>query len=229
MALPPIKYCPVTGNLPMTCTEKGFLEACESFRRMPTISGSGVLKYKYCGICQGKEIPGKVIIINLEQAKISREKQEDNMKNKSKPGKCYQCGKVKSLRSHHGQSCCATCGIVRSKAKNDPGVMIAALREFNNMPDWMADAAPDGSLLDLQKENAVNIESLEKAEGLIKLHDDTIGSMEKEIEKLRTALRITAKENNVSALDRLALGIMDGSIIGVSHDLYQEMREVGHG
>lgn len=54
--------------------------------------------------------------------------------NASKTGKCHACGKTKNLIAHLGKRVCSACMPVRIAAKNNPEVVVAALREFGGLP-----------------------------------------------------------------------------------------------
>jgi len=94
-----LKYCPVTGNIPMTCTEDGFLESCKSFRKLKSVSGGKNMKFTYCAVCNGRQRPKDLTIISLAAAQSAREKQEDNVDKKK--DECEMCGKRANLRSVH--------------------------------------------------------------------------------------------------------------------------------
>jgi hypothetical protein len=123
----PVKYCPVTGNSPLVCTEKGFKESCLTFRKMITMKTGR--RFDYCGICQG-EVPR-----NVTFREITKELQENIMSNVKKTvGKCQQCGEHKSLINHFDEQVCSMCSIVRGCAKSKPDTVLDALRKFGNLP-----------------------------------------------------------------------------------------------
>lgn len=118
-----------------------------------------------------------------------------------KTGKCESCGKESTIQNHFGKGVCSMCLNLRSNVKNKPDVVVAALKEFGVIPVI---------------ENPVQGDSLNDAE-------DKITFLEKEIQHLKSALR-DKPGNGLSALDQLAVGIMNGDISGVSADHYRELR-----
>jgi len=159
MTFNPVQYCPVTGNQPITMTEAGFFAACDGFRAKDVKPGFKT-KYSSCRDCGG-DIPVNVTIISLSAAIDARDKGEMMAKNTEVLGTCWQCGKLaKTRRKYFGQDCCISCGIVRSHAKNKSEIVIAALREFGNLPDGDGGVDEAGELKTTIEEKSLTIADL---------------------------------------------------------------------
>jgi len=136
--IPVMKYCPVTGNMPLTCTRKGFTRSCEKFQRAAEsgwtsrtdMAGNATVK-DYCLICRGT-VPGEVTFIGLEKLKKERKSMSGTSFVK---GTCELCGKTKNVATHYEKKVCNTCIALRTGAKNSPDLLITALQEFGNMPE----------------------------------------------------------------------------------------------
>ena len=50
-------------------------------------------------------------------------------------GTCDSCGGKKKVSSHYGKQVCYSCLAFRISAKNNPHLVIGALKEFGNLPD----------------------------------------------------------------------------------------------
>ncbi len=137
MALTPFRYCPVSGNLPMVCTEKGFLASCKIFQKLKAISGGSNFKYRYCSICQGYQVPENITFISLDAAQAAREKTGEVVGiNKTVVNKqCEECGKMANLRNSHKKLVCPSCGSVRTVVSSKPEMVIKVLKEFGHYPD----------------------------------------------------------------------------------------------
>ncbi len=132
-----LKYCPVTGNIPMTCTEDGFLESCKRFRKMMAFSGGSNLKFTYCADCKGKQRPKNLTIISLVEAQSAREKQENDVgANKTMTNKkCESCGKIANLRNVHKKNVCPSCATCRTMVSTRPEMVVEVLKEFGHHDD----------------------------------------------------------------------------------------------
>ncbi len=137
MSLPTkVKYCPITGNQPLTCTLNGFQKACKKFQANVK-KGLG-RKFDYCLICQG-DIPDAVTFIDLSKF----QKERVMATNSKKTAKCQSCGEVKNVFKHFGKDVCTGCSMMRKVVKNNPEQVFAALKEFGKMPEAIADSSSD--------------------------------------------------------------------------------------
>lgn len=137
--IPTIKFCPITGNQPLTCTEKGFIESCRHFRGL--FARRAERRFEYCAICQG-EIPANVTFIQ-----ISAQQQEIIMsKQKRIEGKCESCLAEKNTVLHYGKQVCSVCMAMRGVARNNPDAVIAALKEFGTLPSMVGSQPVDPML-----------------------------------------------------------------------------------
>jgi hypothetical protein len=114
--------CPVTRGLMLKCTERGFREACDSYRqnvRLKTGTGSN-----YCEVCKG-QVPGEVIFVDMKNYQTGVLKAMSETEKKS----CFLCGETKNLKSQYGHEVCAYYQVIRVQAKNRPDVLIKALQK----------------------------------------------------------------------------------------------------
>lgn len=207
------KYCPVTGNQPMTCTKNGFIKSCEKFQL--NLAMNKGQRSIYCGICLGT-IPDNVTFINLPADKIttnevstmekntSNERAEKSGPQNKKNKGCYLCGQEKSLRSNFGKNLCSICQVLMMSARNHPELVRAAMREHGQ---------------DIPSEKVVD--KLPAAE--LQAAQDRIVELEEMVNKFWQKPSVILSErgevpghNDVAW--RLAIGIIVGSVTGVSID-----------
>lgn len=85
--------------------------------------------------------------------------------NKKRFGKCEICGGSKNIMLHFGKKCCSMCSMMRGMAKNNPAIVIAALKEFGNMPEASginAEAAITEGMNKLKEDAANYIETVKE-------------------------------------------------------------------
>jgi hypothetical protein len=277
MTLPTPKYCPITGNQPISCTRKGFAASCAKFREHANRKWSGKanvpssIQSDYCLICQG-EVPGNVTFIDLPtetavtpplpwghdvddhhvpvpstagghdgrlivspdkdadkdvddhhvpvpstagghdrclivspDKKIKSTKENTMASSKKFSGKCQSCGGEKTLSMHFGKAVCNSCLAFRIGASKHPQMVLAALKEFGNLPGIPVDVpqspGTEKELADLrgmlareiEQNNKLNDENETLASNLehVELSTDTI---KKENALLKDQLRHAADE-----------------------------------
>jgi len=148
MNMPTPKYCPATGNQPLTCTRKGFSASCAKFREHANRKWTGKanlpisIQSDYCVICQGR-VPDNVTFIEIDE-KYQTEK-IIMASSKKFLGKCDSCGGDKVLSKHYGKSVCSSCLAFRTGCKSHPDWVVAALEEFGNLPVVAGSQVPPGN------------------------------------------------------------------------------------
>ena len=147
MNMPTPKYCPATGNQPLTCTRTGFAASCAKFREHANRKWTGKanlpisIQSDYCVICQGR-VPDNVTFIEIDE-KYQTEK-IIMASSKKFLGKCDSCGGDKVLSKHYGKSVCSSCLAFRIGCKSHPDWVVAALEEFGNLPVVDGSHVPPG-------------------------------------------------------------------------------------
>lgn len=226
------KQCPVTGGMPLKCTERGFWEACQKYRQNLKLQTG--TRSEYCAICQGK-VPGEVIFMQLKDAKsgVLKAMSESEKKN------CYLCGEEKNLKAQYGQEVCSYCQIVRLQAKNRPDVLIKALQGFQQVPD---DFHPDEPSDQQEEIDRLRTElSVARSALLSGAGQESVPSLKAELlaanRKLEAAnLRILQLEQmDGRSLDLIRLqelawkfaeGVMSGEVVGVEVEDIRLLRGV---
>jgi len=167
MNMPTPKYCPATGNQPLTCTRKGFAASCAKFRAHAKRKWTGKsllprsIQSDYCLICQG-DVPDNVTfidvplcdrpqgdMIDVQIVSPDRDKQTSTKENtmpasKTFKGICDSCGGEKTLAKHFGKLVCNSCLSFRIGANKHPYLVLAALKEFGNLPVIDGSLVPPG-------------------------------------------------------------------------------------
>jgi hypothetical protein len=294
MTLPTPKYCPITGNQPISCTRKGFAASCAKFREHANRKWSGKanvpssIQSDYCLICQG-EVPGNVTFIDLPtetavtpplpwghdvddhhvpvpstagghdgrlivspdkdadkdvddhhvpvpstagghdrclivspDKKIKSTKENTMASSKKFSGKCQSCGGEKTLSMHFGKAVCNSCLAFRIGASKHPQMVLAALKEFGNLPGIPVDVpqspGTEKELADLrgmlareiEQNNKLNDENETLASNLehVELSTDTI---KKENALLKDQLRLAAFHQNTPPVDTTGSRVPPGN------------------
>lgn len=171
VAMREVRYCPVTGNQPLTCSRKGFAASCRKFQEQAALKKNRMATY--CRICRGASVPKNVTFVEVAELQNNRNREETMATDR---GACESCGKECVRKSHISKMVCSTCQVVRIAAKNNPATVLAALQEFGNMPDPAVDVVPDAEVEALrEKLTAAKQELVEVAEALGKTDNETIG------------------------------------------------------
>jgi len=216
-----VPQCPVTGGVPLKCTERGFTEACRKYRENLRLRKG--TRSEFCDTCRGK-VPGEVIFVRIKDYKPGVLKAMSEAEKKI----CYLCGEEKTLKSQYGHEVCSYCQIVRVQAKNRPDVLIKALQEVGQLPE---DVEASGAS-DLQAEiDRLRAElSVAKSALLSGAGQETVPSLKAELLAARrnldaATMRIEQLENLAGrSLDHFRLqelawkfaeGVMTGEVIGV--------------
>ncbi len=213
--------CPVTGGLMLKCTERGFREACEKYRRNLKLKTG--TRTEYCDTCRG-EVPGEVIFIDMQhyQTGVLKAMSETEKKN------CFLCGEEKNLKSQYGHEVCAYCQIIRLQAKNRPDVLIKALQECRQLPEEDLEGGASGSQEEIDRLRTEL--SVAKSALLSGAGQETVPSLKAELLAAKRNLdaaniRIQQLENMAGkSLDiirlqelawKFAEGVISGEVIGV--------------
>lgn len=226
------KQCPVTGGVLLKCTERGFFEACEKYRKNLTLQTG--TRSEYCATCRGK-VPGEIIFVELKHGKPGVLKAMSESEKKI----CCLCGDEKNLKAQYGQEVCSYCQIVRLQAKNRPDVLIKALQEFQQLPEDFHPDEPTGSADEIDR---LRIElSVAKSALLSGAGQESVPSLKAELlasgRKLEAAnIRILQLEKvDGRGLDLIRLqelawkfaeGVMSGKVTGVEVEDIRLLRGV---
>ncbi len=242
-----VKYCPVTGNQPLKCTRRGFIESCKKFqansaaKKFQRNAAGGTKPFNnYCLTCAGT-IPDNVTFIDITQEERGNKGSNPGKNKKEKPvgsakrvqGTCHSCGGDKKVSVHFGKMVCSSCMPIRIGAKNYPELTVAALREFGNIPEMEKLSQPDDGLS----------EQLQSANVLISEKDREIATLNKTIEEHKEELRVltapssfleyaseavTMDDSSKTILNniiwKLAEGLMQGDISGVEVEDIRALR-----
>jgi len=231
----PIKYCPITGNNPLTCTKTGFLAACAKFQAYDCRIHARKDKYHndYCRICQG-EIPANVTFINLAE-KI---KEHTMGKEKRFQTICYSCNLEKTCSNHYGKPVCSSCMPLRIAAKNYPERLELAMRDFGHkLPTTVpVEASPCvEDYVHINQYDTVRAERDNLQVESEKLRDD-LADQDKVIELLKNQIRASADTPlSLVAADKAVLsdlawtmaeGLLTGAITGISVEDLRTIRNI---
>jgi hypothetical protein len=190
------RYCPVTGNHPLRCSEEGFYRACAGFQKNLTERKRPY--NKECGECRGAFVPPEVTFIQVTNFKRGKEMQTT----------CGFCGKEASVKLQYGDiMVCTGCSIIRSYAKNNPELLEKALVEVGR-GGGPADTASPQEVCAQENEDRTQLErdyeELEKKYSMLQdsldASDKIIGELEDRVEKLAEPTPVSAEQVPVTTI-----------------------------